>query len=94
MWSVRCEELSAGRGLRFQVEHDSRPATFAEVIAAWRTDATFRTFFNALLADTPFTAFRWETPGVTSDMLSRPFEFVVLDCPGLDRRPDPVSFAA
>lgn len=63
------------------------------MIAAWRTDAEFRTFFNTLLANTPFTAFRWETPGVTSDTLSRPFEFVVLDDPDLDRQPDPDSFA-
>ena len=93
MWSVRYEELPAGRGLRFHLERASQPASFAEVITAWRTDAEFRAFFNALLARTPFTAFRWETPGVTSDTLSRLLEFVVLDSPDRDRQPDPDSLA-
>ena len=93
MWSAEREELPAGRGLRFRVERDSLPATFADVIAGWRTDPVFRTLFNALLADTPFIAFRWETPAVTSLTVHRPFEFVVLDSPGLDRPPDLISFA-
>lgn len=93
MWAVQQSELPSGRGVRFEIEYSSAPATSAEVIAAWRTDATFRTFFNALLAETPFTAFRWETPGVTIATLDRPFECVLLDDPWLARRPDPTAFA-
>ena len=59
----------------------------------WQNDAGFRTLFNGLLADAPFAAFRWETPYVTTALLSQPFEFVVLDSPGLARRPDPNTFA-
>lgn len=94
MWSARSEELPGGRGLRLEIERDSRPASFAEVIAGWQSDAAFRTLFNSLLAESPFTAFRWETPGVTSDTLSQPFECVLLDSPGLDRRPNPAAFVA
>lgn len=93
MWSVRIEELADARGLRFAVALDARPATFAEVIRAWQGDAGFRSQFNALLADAPCSAFRWETPPVTTGTLSRPFEFVLLDSPGLARRPDPEAFA-
>lgn len=93
MWSVRRVELPAGRGWRVALDLDSRPATFAEVITGWRTGSAFRSFFNALLADSPFTAFRWETPGVTSESLPWAFECVLLDSPGLARRPDPSAFA-
>jgi hypothetical protein len=93
MWSVYRDELPAGRGRRFALGLGWRPATFADVIAAWRGDADFRSFFSTLLADAPFTAFRWETPGVESATLSRPFECVLLDSPGLARRPDPNAFA-
>lgn len=93
MWSARIEELADARGLRFAVALDARPATFAEVIRAWQGDASFRSQFNALLADAPCSAFRWETPPVTTGTLSRPFEFVLLDSPGLARRPDPEAFA-
>jgi hypothetical protein len=93
MWSDSSEELPNSRGLRFTVALDTRPATFAEVIHAWRSNAEFRTQFNDLMADAPYSAFRWETPAVTVGTLSRPFEFVLLDSPRLDRRPDPEAFA-
>jgi hypothetical protein len=89
MWGVRREELPGGRGLRFVLDQ----VAFADVIAGWRTDRELRSLFNSLLADTPFTAFRWEAPGVTAATLSRPFECVVLDSPALARRPDPHAFA-
>jgi len=93
MWSAQREEMVDARGLRFAVALDSRPATVAEVIRAWQGDAGFRSQFNALLADAPYTAFRWETPPVTASTVNRPFEFVLLDSPGLARHPDPEAFA-
>ena len=92
MWSSRNEVLSADV-LHFAVERNAEPVSFAEVVRAWQTDAAFREWFNALLADAPFSAFRWETPGVTSATASRPFEFVLLDEPSLARRPDAQAFA-
>jgi hypothetical protein len=93
MWTTRSEDLPGGRGLRFVVELDSRSASFAEILCGWREDAEFRALFNELLANAPYTAFRWETPAVTAATLSRPFEFVLLDSPGLAQRPDRKAFA-
>ncbi len=63
------------------------------MLHGWQADAEFRSLFNALLADAPYAAFRWETPPVTADGTARPFEFVALDSPNLARRPDPAAFA-
>ena len=93
MWRFVLEELRGGSGLRFGVELGSEPARVADVLNAWRTDAGFRARYNAMLAAVPFSAFRWETPAVTDATLTRPFEFVVLDSPELDRRPEPEAFA-
>jgi hypothetical protein len=93
MWTARSESLADARGLRFVIEFDSRPAAVADVIRGWQHDSSFRSFFNALLADSPYPAFRWETPPVTSASATRPFEFVLLDSPELARRPDPEAFA-
>lgn len=93
MWAVRSEELTDARGLRFAVDRGASAAAAADVLRGWHDDAGFRSWFNALLADAPFAAFRWETPAVTADSLSRPFEFVVLDSPGLASRPDRKAFA-
>jgi hypothetical protein len=93
MWTFRSEELTATRGLQFAADFDAKPATFADVLQGWQSDAALRSMFNTLLAAAPFSAFRWETPPVTSATLTRPFEFVLLDSPGLARRPDPDAFA-
>jgi hypothetical protein len=93
MWTVRSEELTGARGLRFTLTLDSRPASFADVLRGWQGDEGFRSLFNALLADAPFAAFRWETPAVSAATVARPFECVLLDSPGLARRPEPEAFA-
>jgi hypothetical protein len=93
MWNAHEVELHNSNGLLFNINLDSRAATFANVLRAWQDDAALRAFFNALLADAPYAAFRWETPPVTAATLSRPFEFVLLDSPELARHPDPNVFA-
>lgn len=94
MWTSQSEEWEGARGLRVAVALDARPATFADVVRGWQGDPDFRSWFNALLADAPFSAFRWETPPVSRATLGRPFEFVLINDPGLSaRRPDPEPFA-
>jgi hypothetical protein len=92
-WTAHEEPLADIRGLRFTLDVESRPATVAEVVRGWRDDANFRAFFNALLANSNYSAFRWETPAATRAALDRPFECVLLDSPGLAARPDAAAFA-
>jgi hypothetical protein len=66
---------------------------YSDVIAAWRNDAEFRAWFNQLLAESPFSAFRWETPPLISTNTNRPFEFVLHDSPGLAEKPDVAAFS-
>jgi hypothetical protein len=94
MWTVRSEELADSRGLRFAIERDACPASYADVVRAWQDDARFRSTFNALLADAPCRAFRWETRQVSTATAGEPFESVLLDSPGLAQRPDQKAFAA
>ena len=93
MWSARSEPEKGGRVLRFALDRGGEPAPFSDVIRGWQSDAAFREFTNGLLAAAPFAAFRWETPPVTATTLDRPFEFVLLDSPGLARQPDREAFA-
>jgi hypothetical protein len=93
MWTTQSEELPHAIGERFTIEQDGRPATFADVIQGWQDNAAFRSYFNDLLVEAPFTAFRWESPPVTIATATRPFEFVLLNALGLDVHPDPEAFA-
>jgi hypothetical protein len=93
MWTTRTEQLSTGRVLRFHIAGTSAPVPYSEALRLWQHDPGFRSFFLGLLTGAPFSAFRWETPPLTAASKSRPFEFVLLDSPGLAREPDPDAFA-
>ena len=93
MWTAQSEQLANGRVLRVAIDLDSSPVPYAEVLRRWQTDADFRSWFLGLLADSPFSAFPWETPPLTAATANRQFEFVLLDSPGLARKPDADAFA-
>ena len=93
MWTPRNEQLANGRMTRVGIDIDSSPVSYGEVLRLWKDDADFRSLFIGLLADSPFSAFRWETPPITTATADRPFEFVLLDSPGLARKPDADVFA-
>jgi len=93
MWASRATWLSSGRVIKFLIDRGSSPLSYADVLTRWQNDADFRTFFIGLLVDSPFAAFRWETPPTSTATASRPFEFVLLDSPQLACEPDPSAFA-
>src|SRR5579871_931311 len=93
MWSSQHEQLADRRGVTVLLRQGASQAPFSEVLRGWQYDADFCTFFCALLADTPYSAFRWETPPLTSARVNRPFECVLLDSPELAGAPDPNAFA-
>ena len=93
MWTPRSEQLTKGRAIRVGIDLDSSPVSYREVLRRWQDDVDFRSLFISLLADSPFSAFRWETPPITTATANRPFEFVLLDSPGLARSPDADAFA-
>lgn len=80
---------------RYALACGGRPLTFAEVVDRWQFDVAFCQEYTALLAASPFAAFRWETPALTPCSLLAAFEFVVIDAPTFARRrSDRRTFAA
>lgn len=86
------QETTAG-GTRFSLREGDASLAIVDVFVKLRDDPAFGNFFNQLLADSPFSAFRWETPAVTTSLFGRPFEFVLLDYPALDRPADSSAFS-
>jgi hypothetical protein len=93
MWSICKDVLLKDKAWKFLVERNARPASVSDVLDGWWNDESFRELFNAKLADVPFAEFRWETPAVARETLTRPFECVVIDSPGLVKTPDVDAFA-
>lgn len=94
MWSSSLEQLESGRILKVCIHRQEAALRYLDVLRLWQQDAGFRSFYLALLAGAPFSAYRWETPPLTTASLDQPFEFVLLDSPGLARRPDREAFAS
>ena len=93
MIAIASEFLADQMGNRLTIRLGPERASMGDVVAGWRDDPAFRAEFNRALAAVEFRAFRWELPPITTATLLDPFECVVLDSPGLDRRPDRAAFA-
>lgn len=93
MYHASQESLDGGRVIRFELGAGEARLKYADVLELWRSSDEFRTFFLTILGDSPFSAFRWETPSVTSATQDRLFEFVLVDSPGLASAPEREAFA-
>lgn len=94
MWHTRTETLQDGRVQKFSILRGESRLLYAEVLELWRVSDEFRAFFTRLLSDSPFPAYRWETPSVTAATVGRDFEFVLLRSDGLARAVEPAAFAS
>ena len=81
------------RTRRYFLRRNGAPLSYAHAVDAWRNDASFRSYFNGVLAAAPFEAYRWENPAAATRTADREFEFVLLDCPARVRPVDAEAFA-
>jgi len=82
-WSASIESLEADRVHRYRLSGESDPLTWVEVVHLWRRETAFADWYGDLLAQSPFAAFFWETPPITTVRWHDPFEFVLVDSPQL-----------
>ena len=82
-WTTRIKQISPGTASQYQILNEGKPLNFREVIALWRTNASFNTFYNDILATSPFPAFYWEHPALTDTNLGTDYEFVLVNSSAL-----------
>lgn len=94
MFVADTDEVESDRVTRYRLSDNRAPITYATVLNLWQSDSQFRDFLTTLLADSPFSAYRWETPAITRLTVDRPFEFVLINSPGFcDRQTDAKTYA-
>ena len=95
-WNVKQNELSKSTIQYSYFDQQSNPLTFESAIELWANDFAdsqeFRQFHSNVLKQIPFVAFKWETPIIDLKRVKRPFEFVALSSPGLDRKQNQSAF--
>jgi hypothetical protein len=92
MYTSEIEVENNGAVQKIRILNNITQLTYGEVLRLWQMDDKFRTFFILVLSAAPYISFRWETPPVTKDTIDRPFNFVMLDSPGLNQTADPAQF--
>lgn len=93
MFEAVTETLDAGTA-KVRVRWNGASASTRSVLELCRDDEPFRTRLIGELARSPFAAYFWETPPVTTSTLERPFEFVLTDARALAAAaPEPGAFA-
>jgi len=93
-WTHEVEGLLQGKAQKYRLASDGAPLRSGEALRLLAADESFREFLTLLLAASPCPAFRWEMPPLSTGGLDRPFEFVLVRDPGLDRPAEPAVFAA
>ena len=94
MFESQIDILNNGQVHKVFISKDKNQLRYDEVLNLWQTSEDFRSFFISILTESPFSAYRWETPPITTSTVNRLFEFVLLDSPGLARFPDKNAFAS
>ncbi len=82
MWSEQVDAQD-GTVIKLALLKDGAPASFQQVLLAWKNDRDFCRFFNRVLAAMPFEAFFWEMPPLQSSTVQQRFECAVVDSPQL-----------
>lgn len=94
MFDATIDNIELERVTRYRLTCDGAQVTYSRVIDLWSSDTAFRSYFTTLLADSPFPAYRWETPALTETSAAQPFEFVLLNSSGFtSRKTDPTTYA-
>src|SRR5436190_21230041 len=92
MWTAHSHRVDA-QTFKTALSSNSGVMSFRETVGLWRDSADFRGYLTALIIESPFDAFFWETPPVTDRSEGRPFEFVLVEAAALSQlRPDPAPF--
>ncbi len=92
MWTDHLQKIDQ-ETTKTTVSDSSGRLSFRKVVDLWCNRPEFREYFTALISESSFDAFFWETPAVTLQSLDHPFEFVLIHAASLSRlQPDPSPF--
>lgn len=91
-FSYHFETITPGRVARYVLSEEAQPLSYRRALDLLASDGGFRDYLSRLLADGPFSSYRWETPPITHATIDRPFEFVLVNDPFIDLPPEPEVF--
>lgn len=86
MLTSTSENLQNSQVVRYTLTKDGNTISYANALELWQFNQEFRAYMTSLLVNSEFGGFRWETPPITRNLISRPFEFVLINAPSFVTR--------
>jgi len=91
-WSHRCDSVLSGKAARYVISCGDEPLGFDRALDLLSAGQGLAQYLTEVLRSSPWLAYRWETPPITTARLGRPFEFVLTNDPFLEMTPEPEVF--
>ena len=92
MWTIS-KITATDHNQKFRIEKDDSFITYRQFLKLLESSKPFRSFYNQLLAASPFEAFLWENKPVSQNSLDQLYECNLICSPFLaDQEPDMQTF--
>jgi len=85
-------DLSSSQ-IKYIIYQGDKQLSYYKFLTGLENEKQLRDYFRMILNDVPFDTFKWETPSINANTITRPFEFIIVNSPHLKNiRPDTGSF--
>lgn len=79
--------------IKYIIYQGDKQLSYYKFLTGLENEKQLRDYFRMVLNDVPFDTFKWETPSINANTITRPFEFIIVNSPHLKNiRPDTGSF--
>jgi len=79
--------------IKYIIYQGDKQLSYYKFLTGLENEKQLRDYFRSILNDVPFDTFKWETPSINANTITRPFEFIIVNSPHLKNiRPDTGSF--
>lgn len=92
-FQVQLKESTGNGILKVQLLESDTVLSYRSVISLWQQSEAFRSFYIEFLSSVKYTAYRWETPPLSTETVDQSFEFVIIESPELDVLADAEAFS-
>jgi len=78
MWQVQTEIIQANKLIKYRIYEQNEPISQVDFLNNLASSLAFRSFYNHILKNNPFSGFYWENPPFNKASLLEPYEFVLI----------------
>ena len=63
--------------IKYIIYQGDKQLSYYKFLTGLENEKQLRDYFRSILNDVPFDTFKWETPSINANTITRPFEFII-----------------